>query len=97
MVNVAVVGCGHWGGDHIRVIKELEEEGSCRLHGVCDIRKDVARYHSRKYEVRCYFDYRDVADDVEIDAVSVVTPNSTHYEIAERFLRAGKDFFWRSQ
>lgn len=88
--GLAVVGCGHWGANHLRVFAALPLD--CRLTHVCDI--DAAR---REWAGALYPRARAVAnlDEVlaapEVDAVVIATPAATHYELARECLAAGKD------
>jgi predicted dehydrogenase len=91
MINVGVVGYGYWGPNIVRNFHSLE--GS-RVKMIAD--------QSSQALVRAQKAFRDVAtttspDELikspEIDAVAVVTPVWTHYEIAKAALLNGKHVF----
>jgi predicted dehydrogenase len=87
-VNVAVVGCGYWGANYVRVLSELP---AATLRGVCD--KDGGRLHEvvRRFHVRyTWNDIHDVLGDDLVEAVVVATPSSTHYQLVNECLAAGK-------
>ncbi len=86
MKRVAVIGVGYLGEHHARIYSELEE---AHLFGVVDKDLERARSIAEKYHCRYFTDYRDVIEYV--DAVSIVTPTVTHYEIARDFLINKKD------
>ena len=88
-MNVAVVGCGYWGKNLVRVFSELGA-----LHTICD--KDESRRDALVYQGATpdFTDrLEDVLDNPEIRAVAVATPAATHYDIVGKCLMAGKDTF----
>lgn len=85
-VKVAVVGVGYLGQHHARIYSEI---GDAELVAVVDIDKEKADTLATKYSAPAFYDFRDVLNRVE--AVSIVTPTSSHYEIALECLKAGKD------
>jgi predicted dehydrogenase len=87
-VRVAVVGLGYWGPNIVRNLQELPEAEVVRL---CDRQHDALERLRRRYpavDVTTSLD--GVLDDPDIEAVAVVTPVSTHFEIAAAALEAGK-------
>lgn len=89
-VRVAVVGVGHLGKHHARLLKGL----SCELVGVADP-SAAAREHAEKtYGVPAYADHRELLEGphgARVDAVSVVVPTKLHREVASVFLENGVD------
>lgn len=82
-LKVGVVGVGHLGKEHARIYRDLPE---AELVGISDM--DPAKEDKAKELGTAYYkDYRDLLDKVE--AVSIATPTSTHYEVAKEFLKAG--------
>jgi predicted dehydrogenase len=90
-VRVAVVGLGYWGPNLVRNLNELPEaEVAC----VCDVRTEALAQISRRYPgIAATTRFRDVLRDRSIDAVAIATPVSSHRELAEAALRAGKHVF----
>ena len=87
-ISVGVIGCGHWGPNHIRVFSSLP--GST-VTVVAD--SDVRRLESLRQShpaVRRLTDYRELLNEESLDAVIVATPTRTHYEIAREALEANK-------
>ncbi len=80
-IRVGVVGVGHLGKHHARIYHELEES---ELIGVSDIDDKRGRKTANKYKTEYYKDFRELLDKVQ--AVSIVTPTETHYDIASYFL-----------
>ena len=88
MIKLAVIGCGHWGPNHVRNFNALP--GS-RVDTVADLDERRLDYVRRLYPgLRCERDYRAIMNDPNIDAVVISTPVSTHYEIARESILAGK-------
>jgi len=91
MPGVAVIGTGHWGKNHARVYKELLSEGVIDSLKICDSDEGRARHWGETLEVEYVTGYRDVIEDDGIQAVSIVTPSKTHYQLGKEFMEAGKD------
>lgn len=87
-LGVAVVGCGYWGINYVRVFNELPE---ARLAAVCDQRPDRLHEVERRFPgTRVTTDIADMLDRGDVDAVVVCTEARTHHEIAGRCLQAGR-------
>ncbi len=85
-VRVGVIGIGYLGQHHARIYSELE---NTELVAVVDAVEKRADSFAAKYGCEAYYDYRDMFH--KVDALSIVTPTTTHYSIALDCLRAGKD------
>jgi UDP-2-acetamido-3-amino-2,3-dideoxy-glucuronate N-acetyltransferase len=86
---VAVVGCGYWGKNLVRVFSQL---GALRC--VCDT--DSARFSSLAIQgdpPKFTNVLADVLGNADIQAVAVATPAATHYQVVKQCLEAGKDVF----
>ncbi len=86
-VKVGVLGIGRWGVNHVRVYKELMKEVDVELVGVYDIdpsKKKVAEAYGTPF----YTSLKDLL--LKVDAVSVVTPTDTHYQVVEECIEEGK-------
>ncbi|HET9843265.1 MAG TPA: Gfo/Idh/MocA family oxidoreductase [Gammaproteobacteria bacterium] len=86
-LNIAVIGCGNWGKNHIRVLDELGA-----LYAVSDADVWTAAHFSNEYGVPKYTLDKIIADQ-KIHGVVIATPAATHQEIAIRCLQAGKHVF----
>lgn len=91
MVGIGIIGTGYWGKNHARVCCELRSEGIVDAVKICDIDKRRAKEVSDMFGIEYVADYKDIVNDREIQAVSIVTPSSTHYELACEFIEAGMD------
>ena len=86
--KVAVIGCGYWGKNLVRVFHELQA-----LEAVCDVSKTVRDTVHKAYDVRVTADVGDVLASADIKAVVIAAPAAQHYEMAGLALEAGKDVF----
>lgn len=86
MINVGVIGVGYLGQHHARIYSELD---NVRLAAVVDLDMEKAGEIAERYGCTAYRDYRDVLH--RVDALSIVTPTTMHYEIAMDCIRAGRD------
>ena len=88
MINVAVVGLGHWGPNLARNIAALSD---ARLHTLCDTRSERLGHLSRLYpDARLQTSFKAVLADSDVDAIMIATPVRTHFELASAALQAGK-------
>jgi predicted dehydrogenase len=90
-VRTAVVGLGYWGPNLVRNLHEVE---AAEAVAVCDPRPQALEAIQRRYPAlsgSTRFD--EILDNPDIDAVAIATPVSTHFELAEAALNAGKHVF----
>ena len=89
-VRIAVIGCGNIANSaHIPAYLKCED---AQIVAFCDIIPERADAAVKKYGCgRAVYDYHELLDDENIDAVSVCTHNDFHSVIAIDFMRAGKD------
>jgi predicted dehydrogenase len=91
MLNVGVIGYGYWGPNIVRNFNAIE---GVNLVSVCDTNPEALKRAKRSHpHLKTFSDYRDVTTSTEIDAVAVVTPVSTHYQLAKSALENGKHIF----
>ena len=83
--RVAVIGVGHLGKHHMRLLGELD----CDLVGVADPSEEARKFAADTHGLRAFADYRELAD--KVDAVSVVVPTKMHREVGCYFLERGVD------
>ena len=84
-VRIAVVGVGHLGKHHARLLKGLD----CELVGVADPTEAARAHATATFGVPAYADHRELLG--KVDAVSVVVPTKLHREVATCFLEHGVD------
>jgi predicted dehydrogenase len=91
MVGVGVIGYGYWGPN---IVRNLQALAGAQVVGICD--KNPAalqRAGGVNHGTRLVSDCRDIFSASDIDAVAVVSPVWTHYELAKAALENGKHVF----
>ena len=91
MVKFGVIGYGYWGPNVVRNLQSLQ---GAQVHAVCD-KSSAARQRIHKAHPNLYVtaDAAEVMTSPEVDAVAVVTPVWTHFELAKQALENGKHVF----
>lgn len=84
-IRIGVVGVGHLGKHHVRLLKGLP----CELIGVADPSEAARSHAAATWSVPAYADHRELIG--KVDAVSVVVPTRLHREVASVFLENGVD------
>jgi predicted dehydrogenase len=87
-VKVAVLGTGSLGQNHVRIYAELAAAGQVELAGIFDTQADTARKIAAKHNVRIFNSVAEAA--AAADALNIVTPTTTHFELAKLLLQQGK-------
>ena len=87
-VKIGVIGAGHLGKHHI---KHLSKHSLVELVGFFDIDKENAASVSQTFNIKNFDNEDDLIDLVE--AISIITPTETHYDIAVKCLKKKKDVF----
>ncbi len=91
MINIGVIGYGYWGPN---IVRNMRRTDGIEVLTVCD--RDISVHHKIAKEnpgVEVTTDWKDIIRSSKIDAVAIVTPVSTHYELAKEALMAGKHVF----
>ena len=87
-VKVAVLGTGSLGQHHARIYAELAAAGQVELTGIYDAHAETARKIAEKHKLRVFSSIAEAA--AASDALNIVTPTITHFEIARQLLAQGK-------
>jgi predicted dehydrogenase len=82
-LRVAVIGVGHLGRHHARILSTLP---GARLVAVVDTNRGRAEEIARTVNTQALFDARDLAG--QVDAVTIAVPTELHRDIAMPFLEA---------
>jgi predicted dehydrogenase len=91
MIRIGVIGYGYWGP---RVARNFHDLDGCELAVICDKRPEVLRRVKQTYPgVNVTSDPCEISTSPAIDAVAVVTPVWTHFELAKKALENGKHVF----
>lgn len=86
-LRVALVGAGHVSGFHLRAWRSIV---GARVVAIVDPDEDAARRRGAEFGIDRY--YRDVADaaaSTQIDALDIVSPPQTHFELVRYAIENG--------
>ena len=83
MLKVALLGCGRWGENHLKVLANLRDEGLVNHITVVDISKQVRDAATLADETKSSI------DGVDADFVVVATPSDLHSEHSQKLISDG--------
>ncbi|MCH2230208.1 MAG: Gfo/Idh/MocA family oxidoreductase [Crocinitomicaceae bacterium] len=89
MLKIGVLGAGHLGKIHIRLLLELNEQ--FELVGFFDPNEDNAETAIESFNIKRFDTIDDLLD--EVDCVDIVTPTLAHFDCASKALRKSKHVF----
>src|SRR2546425_5230537 len=91
MIRMGVVGYGYWGPNIVRNLRSLE---GCEVAAVCDQSPAaVKRIKQAHPDLTVTTQSSELLTSAEIDAIAVVTPVRTHFDLAKAALENGKHVF----
>jgi predicted dehydrogenase len=91
IVNFGVIGYGYWGPNVVRNLMSLEDS---QVVAIAEMSPSARKRAQKAYPgITVTSDSSDVTSSPKIDAVAVVTPVWTHYELAKAALENGKHVF----
>ena len=80
-LKIAIVGCGRVSIMHLKSAMMLRE--LCELVAVCDVKAERADAAAKKYGAKAYYDYGEMLDSEELDAVQLCLPHYLHSKFAK--------------
>jgi predicted dehydrogenase len=91
MLRFGVIGYGYWGPNIVRNLRSLE---GCQVVGICDQSPAARkRIQSANAGIPVYSDYNGLVRSADVDAIAVITPVWTHFEVSKAALENGKHVF----
>ena len=91
MITFGVIGYGYWGPNIVRNIMGIDGATVC---SIADKNPPALKRAGKAYPgVELTDDYTAITGSPDIDAVAIVTPVSTHFELAKKALENGKHVF----
>lgn len=87
-IRIGVAGAGHLGKYHIECLQRIPQFS---LEGFYDIDDERSREISARYGIDSFGTFEALLE--RTDAVCIVTPTSTHYDLANKAIDAGKHLF----
>jgi len=86
--KVGVIGCGHWGPNHIRVFSQLSDSD---VSMCADPDKERLEAIQRTFpNVDVTSNHQDIFNNSKIDAVCIAAPTNFHYSLTKEALECGK-------
>ncbi|NQY66430.1 MAG: Gfo/Idh/MocA family oxidoreductase [Flavobacteriales bacterium] len=88
MYNIGVLGAGHLGQIHLKLLKEIKEYN---VIGFYDPDEEKSKAAAKKFKLKAF----DSVDELiaASDIIDIVTPTLSHYDCAVKALRASKHCF----
>lgn len=91
MIRTGVIGYGYWGP---RIVRNFHAADGCEVAAICDKSADsLQRAKKDAPWAEVTSDCGKVITSPDIDAVAIVTPVWSHFELAKRALENGKHVF----
>ncbi len=88
MVTIGVIGCGHWGPNHIRIFSHLPNS---RVGMCADLSGDRLQSIKTLFShIETTTHYKDILQNKEIQAVCISSPTNTHFSLAQEALQNDK-------
>ena len=84
-VRIGVIGCGSMGKHHIRILSELKE---AKLVGIYDVDLSLSQEVALSFNTKAFGALELLLPEVE--ALSLASPTSTHFELGLKCIRASK-------
>jgi predicted dehydrogenase len=88
MLKIGVLGSGHLGKIHIRLLKEI---ATAELVGFYDHNREAADAVANEFGIRRFESYEEMLH--QADAIDIVVPTVSHYESAIKAIRNSKHVF----
>ena len=87
-LKIAVIGTGSMGMNHLRVLRDFNEE-QVHIVGVAETYEPSLKHAVSRFHVPGYSDYREMVEKARPDVVAVVVPTHLHFEVASYLLDRG--------
>lgn len=88
MIKIGILGAGHLGKIHIRLLKEIDK---FEVVGFYDADPSVAESVEKEFGIKSYDTIESLLELV--DAIDIVTPTVTHYKCAAKSIKKSKHIF----
>ena len=88
MVKIGIIGAGHLGKIHIRLLKEIH---NFNLIGFFDTNSINAQKIAAEFDIPAFSSVTELI--ARCDAIDVVTPTESHFEYAKLALESDKHLF----
>ena len=91
LVNFGVIGYGYWGPNVVRNLASLDDS---QVVSIAELSEKARQRAQKAYPgIHVTADAQEVISSPETDAIAIITPVWTHYELAKAALENGKHVF----
>lgn len=91
MQKIGVIGYGYWGPN---IVRNFNRVSGAKVVSVCDKQPQVVKDVTKLFpDTTVCSDSNEITQSDSIDIVAVVTPVSSHFELAKKALENGKHIF----
>ncbi len=88
MIKIGIVGAGHLGKIHIRLLKEIDK---FKVIGFYDENPDSAKLVEQEFGIKHFDSMESLLE--QVDAIDIVTPTITHFSCASKAIKKSKHVF----
>lgn len=88
MVRIGLLGAGHLGKIHLKLLKQIDD---FEVVGFYDVNPEHAAKVAEEYGVPAFSEIESLID--QVDALDIVTPTLSHFDCAKLALEKGKHVF----
>lgn len=89
MLKIGIIGVGHLGQIHLKLLLELKE--LYEVVGFYDSDKELAKKINRTYKIPSFKKVEQLFDNSDI--INIVSPTTTHFEYATKAIKLNKHLF----
>jgi predicted dehydrogenase len=86
--SIALIGLDHLGKIHLKLLKD---NPNWKLAGIFDTDPEITRQTAQQYQLRAFSSLEEAIENA--DALDIVTPGNTHFDIARQAITSGKHVF----
>ena len=91
MLRIGVIGYGYWGPN---IVRNFMDNDQSEVVMVCDKNQTALNRVKKRYpNIETTKEVRDIFSSAKIEAVAIVTPVSSHFDMAKQALESGKHIF----
>lgn len=89
--KIGVIGFGYWGPN---IVRNFHNHPDCEVKFICDNNENAINRAQKAYsDIKIVKDSQILFNDNEIDIIAIITPLSSHFNLAKEALEAGKHVF----
>ena len=87
--RIGVVGVGTFGINHLRCFRQLGYIGVAELVAAADLNEELLNERKQQFDFNAYTSVDEMLEKEQLDAITIVTPDPFHREVALKAAAAG--------